>query len=80
MNMKFSPGLGAAVLALLATYQAPVWAGDIRNPLFCTPNTLADWPALTPLNRAIQPMDCGIIDHNPPILAWQTLLVPPGTR
>lgn len=73
MNMKFSPGLSAAVLALLASYQTQVWAGDIRTPLFCTPNTLADWPALTPLNRAIQPMDCGIIDHNPPILAWQNI-------
>lgn len=63
---------GAALLS--GAVQVAEAAGtDIRNPIYCTPYSLSDWPVPSPYARNIQPMDCGVIAHDPPILAWATV-------
>jgi hypothetical protein len=63
-------------MLLLAAHALPAVAGPIAAPLAknCVPvNVNGIWPQTSPFNRSLQPIDCGIIDHDPPVLAWSNV-------
>ncbi|PHV07409.1 hypothetical protein CSQ96_09380 [Janthinobacterium sp. BJB412] len=72
--MKRYQGAGGRLACLLfglgLAHAGTALATDPRTPTYCNANSATDWPAPSPYSRSIQPMDCAVISHDPPVLAW----------
>lgn len=66
---RYRAGTAICLMAVLA-WPAQATAGEPGSPLFCKPGTTADWLQAQALARPPQPMDCAVIDHDPPVFAW----------
>lgn len=73
MLKRILGGVAAPVLAGLVVQISTAYASPINSPLACMPASANEWPQTSPYNRALQPMDCAVIDHDPPVLAWSNV-------
>ncbi|MYM32534.1 DUF4962 domain-containing protein [Duganella sp. CY15W] len=66
--------LSVPMMLVLSAYNLPAAAGPVATPLACTPTNLtSEWPQTSPFYRSLQPIDCAVIEHDPPVLAWSNV-------